>query len=95
MTDAANQTTQFTYNGFGQIKTIQDAQNHFTTANYDTIGYLKDFTGQNPAHSVLGYKDETRFGERNNNVIDVEYMVRAALGIGGRRKYHGRSIVTP
>jgi RHS repeat-associated protein len=41
MTDAANQTTQFSYNAQGQLKTVTDALLNVWTLIYDPNGYLK------------------------------------------------------
>jgi RHS repeat-associated protein len=77
VTDGAGQTTQFTYNGFGQIKTIQDVQGHVTTANYDPIGYLQGFTGPDPAVTLnLEYDEYGRIRKVRNSdnyTIDTVY----------------------
>lgn len=76
-TDAAGQTTTFTYNGYGQIKTIKDAQNHITTAVHDDIGYLKGFVGPNPAATVNfeydGYGRVREVRNSDNYAVDTEY----------------------
>ena len=45
MTDAAGETTMFTYNAAGQILTVTNALSETTTYAYDTDGYLTSVTG--------------------------------------------------
>jgi RHS repeat-associated protein len=56
VTDAAGQTSQFTYNSRGQLASFTDALNETTTLTYDTNGYLLMIDGPLP-----GTNDSTRF----------------------------------
>jgi RHS repeat-associated protein len=65
VTDAANQTTTMTYNGFGQIKTLTNPKGEVTTFDYDrdddhdgsTDGYLQSITGNDPAAKISFTRD--------------------------------------
>jgi RHS repeat-associated protein len=48
VTDAAGQTTTFTYNSFGEVLTVTDPLNEVTTYSYDSSGYLQSITGPAP-----------------------------------------------
>ncbi len=45
VTDAAGQTTTYTYNSAGQVATITNPKNETTTFSYDASGYLSSITG--------------------------------------------------
>ena len=48
MTDAAGQTTAFSWNPRGQLLSVTDAKNEITTYTYDTNGYLLAIDGPLP-----------------------------------------------
>jgi RHS repeat-associated protein len=51
-TDAAGQTTNYTYNARGQVTTVTDPLNQMTTYNYDPNGYLTSVVGPLSGQSV-------------------------------------------
>ncbi|MDE3155354.1 MAG: peptidase C39, bacteriocin processing, partial [Acidobacteriota bacterium] len=52
VTDAAGETTAYTYNSFGEVLTRRNAKNETTTYAYDTNGYLQSITGPDPSATV-------------------------------------------
>jgi RHS repeat-associated protein len=61
MTDAAGETTTFTYNSAGQILTVTNPLSETTTYAYDTDGYLTTLTGPvTGATTTYAYDDYGR-----------------------------------
>lgn len=54
--DASGQQTQYTYNSFGEIQTITDANSNVTTFSYNANGYLTQIDGP-----LAGTNDVTTF----------------------------------
>jgi RHS repeat-associated protein len=51
-TDAAGQTTTYTYNKFGQVETVRNAKNETTTYIYDDTGHVRSIEGPLPGASI-------------------------------------------
>jgi len=60
-----NAVTQFTYDAFGNLDTVTDANNHATDYDYDALGRLNQVTDS------LGYVTKHTF-DANGNVIATE-----------------------
>jgi RHS repeat-associated protein len=60
-----NAVTQLTYDGFGNLNVVTDANNHATDYDYDELGWLRQVT--NPLGFVTKYTHDA-----NGNVIKIE-----------------------
>jgi RHS repeat-associated protein len=68
-----NAVTQFTYDAFGYLDTLTDAENRTTDYDYDALGWLSQVT--NP----LGYATKT-FYDANGNVERIEWQASDPAG---------------
>lgn len=77
ITDAAGKTTHFTYNGYGQLKTMKDALGHITTFGHDDDGYLTDIagpvSGANTHFEYDGYGRVRQVRNSDQYTVDLEY----------------------
>jgi RHS repeat-associated protein len=69
-TDAAGQTTTYTYNALGEMLTVTDPKNETTTFTYDTNGYLLKIAGSLPGSNDTVTATYDAFG-RLGTVTDV------------------------